>query len=113
MTVEFELDSQPFTALNGGPQFHFNEAISLQISCRDQREVDHYWEALTAGGDDRAQACGWLKDRFGVSWQVVPTALVPLISDPSSEKSQRAMAALLRMKKNDIAQIERAYARPG
>jgi predicted 3-demethylubiquinone-9 3-methyltransferase (glyoxalase superfamily)/nicotinamidase-related amidase len=110
MTVEFELEGQPFTALNGGPTFKFTEAISLQIYCRDQAEVDYYWDRLTPGGDDRAQACGWLKDRFGVSWQVVPTTLVEMISDPASASSQRAMNALLRMKKIDIAEVERAYA---
>jgi predicted 3-demethylubiquinone-9 3-methyltransferase (glyoxalase superfamily) len=110
MTVEFELDGQPFTALNGGPLFKFNEAISFQIDCRDQKEVDYYWEKLTQGGDPSAQQCGWLKDKYGVSWQVVPAVLVDLVSDPRSEKSQRAMTAMLRMKKLDIGELERAYA---
>ena len=109
MTVEFELDGQPFTALNGGPIFKFNEAISLQIMCQDQKEVDYYWDKLRAGGDPSAQVCGWLKDKFGVSWQVVPTILPELVGDPDSEKSQRAMAAMIEMKKLDIAELERAY----
>ena len=110
MTVSFELDGQPFTALNGGPVFKFNEAISFQVMCETQEEVDDYWEKLSAGGDEKAQQCGWLKDRFGVSWQVVPEVVTQLVSDPDSEKSQRAMQALLQMKKLDIAELERAYA---
>jgi predicted 3-demethylubiquinone-9 3-methyltransferase (glyoxalase superfamily) len=110
MTVAFELDGQAFTALNGGPVFKFNEAISFQVSCQDQKEVDYYWEKLSEGGDEKAQQCGWLKDKYGVSWQVVPTVVMALISDPASEKSQRAMAAMLQMKKIDIARLERAYA---
>jgi predicted 3-demethylubiquinone-9 3-methyltransferase (glyoxalase superfamily) len=110
MTVAFELDGQPFTALNGGPVFKFNEAISFQVMCETQEEVDDYWEKLSAGGDEKAQQCGWLKDRFGVSWQVVPEVVTQLVSDPDSEKSQRAMQALLQMKKLDIAELERAYA---
>ena len=110
MTVEFELDGQPFTALNGGPVFTFNEAISFQVSCANQDEVDHYWDKLSAGGDAGAQQCGWLKDRFGVSWQVVPTALTEMLSDPDPAKAQRAMAAMLKMKKIDIAALRRAYA---
>jgi predicted 3-demethylubiquinone-9 3-methyltransferase (glyoxalase superfamily) len=90
--------------------FKFNEAISFQIDCRDQKEVDYYWEKLTQGGDPSAQQCGWLKDKYGVSWQVVPAVLVDLVSDPRSEKSQRAMTAMLRMKKLDIGELERAYA---
>jgi predicted 3-demethylubiquinone-9 3-methyltransferase (glyoxalase superfamily) len=109
MTVSFELDGQPFTALNGGPVFKFNEAISFQVMCETQEEVDDYWEKLSAGGDEKAQQCGWLKDRFGVSWQVVPEVVTQLVSDPDSEKSQRAMQALLQMKKLDIAELERAY----
>lgn len=110
MTVAFELDGQPFTALNGGPVFKFNEAISFQVICETQEEVDDYWEKLSAGGDEKAQQCGWLKDPFGVSWQVVPEVVTQLVSDPDSEKSQRAMQALLQMKKLDIAELERAYA---
>jgi predicted 3-demethylubiquinone-9 3-methyltransferase (glyoxalase superfamily) len=109
MTVEFELDGQAFTALNGGPVFKFNEAISFQVSCQDQHEVDYYWAKLSEGGDERAQQCGWLKDKFGVSWQIVPAVLIAMVSDPTSEKSQRAMAAMLQMKKIDIARLEQAY----
>jgi predicted 3-demethylubiquinone-9 3-methyltransferase (glyoxalase superfamily) len=109
MTVEFELNGQPFTGLNGGPQFKFNEAISFQIMCRDQEEVDYYWNKLTQGGDPNAQQCGWLKDKYGLSWQVVPTALVELLGDPDREKSGRAMEAMLKMKKLDIAELERAF----
>ena len=109
MTVEFELNGQPFTALNGGPHFKFNEAVSFQIMCRDQEEVDHYWNRLTAGGDPAAQQCGWLKDKFGLSWQVVPTALVDMMGDPDREKSDRAMEAMLKMKKLDIEALERAF----
>jgi predicted 3-demethylubiquinone-9 3-methyltransferase (glyoxalase superfamily) len=109
MTVEFDLNGQPFTALNGGPQFKFNEAISFQIMCRDQEEVDYYWNKLGQGGDPNAQQCGWLKDKYGLSWQVVPTALVELLGDPDREKSGRAMEAMLKMKKLDIAELERAF----
>jgi len=109
MTVSFELDGLPFTALNGGPIYTFTEAISFQVACRDQREVDHYWDKLTAGGDPESQRCGWLKDRFGVSWQVVPVALPSLVGDPAHPGSQRAVAALLKMKKIDIAALQRAH----
>ena len=109
LTVEFELNGKTFTALNGGPIFKFNEAISFQVYCETQKEIDYYWEKLGAGGDPSAQVCGWLKDKFGVSWQVVPTILPELIGDPNSEKSQRAMAAMMEMKKLDIAELERAY----
>jgi len=109
MTIAFELDGQPFTALNGGPVFKFNEAISLQIFCDTQQEIDHYWEKLSAGGDPKAQQCGWLKDKFGVSWQVVPRKLPELVKDPNSPQSQRAMNAMLRMKKLKIDELERAY----
>ena len=109
MTVEFELNGQPFTGLNGGPQFKFNEAISFQIMCRDQEEVDYYWNKLSQGGDPNAQQCGWLKDRYGLSWQVVPEVLLELVSDPDREKSGRAMEAMLKMKKLDIAELERAF----
>ncbi len=108
MTVAFELNGQSFTALNGGPVFKFSEAISLQIDCKDQAEVDYYWEKLSAGGDEAAQQCGWLKDKYGVSWQVTPTVLSELLGDPDYEKSQRVMAAMLKMKKIDIAELERA-----
>ena len=109
MTVAFELEGQAFTALNGGPVFKFNEAISFQVNCETQADVDYYWEKLSEGGDVKAQQCGWLKDRYGVSWQVVPRALVEMITDPDSEKSGRAMEAMLRMKKLDIAELKRAY----
>ena len=110
MTVAFELDGQTFTALNGGPIFKFNEAISLQVNCQTQEEVDYYWEKLSKGGDEKAQQCGWLKDKYGVSWQVVPSVLPEMISDPDPEKSGRVMEAMLRMKKIDIAGLKRAYA---
>jgi len=110
MTVAFELDGQPFTALNGGPVFKFNEAISLEIHCDTQKEVDYYWEKLTEGGDAKAQQCGWLKDKFGVSWQVVPKVLLEMINDPDARKFDRAFEAMLKMKKLDIAELQRAYA---
>ena len=109
MTVEFELNGQPFTGLNGGPHFKFTEAISFQIMCRTQEEVDHYWNKLSEGGDKNAQQCGWLKDKYGLSWQVVPTVLAEMMSDPNKEKSGRAMEALLQMKKLDIAELKRAF----
>jgi len=110
MTVAFELDGQAFTALNGGPLFKFTEAISFQVRCETQEEVDYYWGKLSEGGDARAQQCGWLKDKYGVSWQVVPTALLEMINDPDAEKSRRAMEAMLQMKKIDIETLKRAYA---
>lgn len=110
MTVAFELDGQPFTALNGGPVFTFNEAISFEVVCETQEEVDYYWDRLSAGGDESAQQCGWLKDRFGVSWQVVPDAMYEMMKGPASENSERAMAALLQMKKIDIEALRRAFA---
>ena len=109
MTVAFELDGQAFTALNGGPVFKFNEAISLQVSCRTQEEVDHYWEKLSRGGDERAQQCGWLKDRYGLSWQVIPVALMEMMADPDPVKSGRVMQAMLQMKKIDIKGLRQAY----
>lgn len=109
MTVAFELNGQPFTGLNGGPHFTFNEAVSFQIECGTQEEVDHYWEALSAGGDPAAQQCGWLKDRFGLSWQVVPKILPVLLNDADAVKSQRAMMAMLQMKKLDIAALQQAF----
>ena len=110
MTVVFELEGQSFTALNGGPDFTFNEAVSLQIYCDTQEEVDRYWEKLSKGGDPKAQQCGWLKDKYGVSWQVVPKVLPDLMQDHESGKAQRVMEALLRMKKLNIAELERAAA---
>ena len=109
MTVSFELNGQEFVALNGGPDFKFNEAISFQIMCDDQGEVDRYWEALTADGGEPGP-CGWLKDKFGVAWQVVPKALPRLLEDPDAEKAQRVMAAMLQMKKIEIEELERAAA---
>ncbi|MEK6275681.1 MAG: VOC family protein [Actinomycetota bacterium] len=108
MTVSFELDGQEFVALNGGPDFMFNEAVSFQVSCKDQEEVDAFWSKLSEGGEEGP--CGWLKDRFGLSWQIVPTALPKLLSDPDAEKSQRVMEAMLKMKKIDIDELERAAA---
>jgi predicted 3-demethylubiquinone-9 3-methyltransferase (glyoxalase superfamily) len=110
MVAAFELDGQAFTALNGGPAFKFNEAISLQIMCQTQQEVDYYWEKLSAGGDPKVQQCGWLKDKFGLSWQVVPTALIEMLQDPDPQKSQRTMQAMLQMKKIEIDKLRRAYA---
>ena len=109
MVVAFELDGQTFTALNGGPMFKFNEAISFQVNCKTQEEVDYYWEQLSEGGDKKAQQCGWLKDRYGASWQVVPTILPEMLTDSDYEKSQRVMKAMLQMKKIDIEELERAY----
>jgi predicted 3-demethylubiquinone-9 3-methyltransferase (glyoxalase superfamily) len=110
LTVAFELDGQPLTALNGGPIFKFNEAISLQVHCESQEDVDYYWDKLSAGGDPNAQQCGWLKDKYGLSWQIVPRVLVEMLSDPDQTKSQRAMQAMFKMKKLDIAELRRAYA---
>ena len=106
MVVKFELDGQEFVALNGGPEFTFDEAISFQIDCADQQEVDRYSEALTDGGEQGP--CGWVKDRFGLSWQVVPTRLIELLADPDEARAQRAMAAMLEMRKIDIAAVEAA-----
>jgi predicted 3-demethylubiquinone-9 3-methyltransferase (glyoxalase superfamily) len=108
MTVSFELGGQKFVALNGGPEFTFNEAISFQVSCNNQEEVDTFWSRLSDGGEEGP--CGWLKDKFGVSWQIVPTALPRLLSDPDPEKSQRVMQAMLKMKKIEIDALERAAA---
>ncbi len=107
LTVQFELDGQPFTALNGGPEFTFDEAISFQIDCTSQDDVDYYWERLTAdGGQDGP--CGWVKDKFGVSWQIVPDELEKLLADPDQGRAQRAMAAMLQMRKIDIAAVREA-----
>ena len=106
MTVSFELEGHEFVALNGGPDFTFNEAVSFQVSCESQDEVDRYWTALSEGGEEGP--CGWLKDRFGLSWQIIPTALPRLLGDPDREKAQRVMAAMLEMGKIDIAELERA-----
>jgi predicted 3-demethylubiquinone-9 3-methyltransferase (glyoxalase superfamily) len=109
MTVEFELDGQPYLALNGGPHFKFNEAISFQVHCKTQEEVDYYWQKLAEGGDPKAQQCGWLKDKFGMSWQIVPDALGQFLQDQDREKAGRVMNAMLQMKKFDIAALKRAY----
>ncbi|MDB5798749.1 MAG: 3-demethylubiquinone-9 3-methyltransferase family protein [Paucimonas sp.] len=108
MVVAFELDGQPFTALNGGPLFHFSEAISFQVMCEDQQEVDYYWDKLGAGGDPAARQCGWLKDRFGLSWQIVPRVLPQLMANP--DQASRTMEAMLGMKKLDVAALEKAAA---
>lgn len=110
MTVSFELDGQPFVALNGGPVFRFSEAISLQVACGSQAEVDHYWERLGESGDPSAQQCGWLKDRFGVSWQIIPTVLHELLADPDPERARRTTEAMLAMTKLNIAALRRAHA---
>ena len=109
MTVEFQLEGQDFVALNGGPVFKFNEAISFQVYCKTQEEVDDYWEKLSQGGDKNAQQCGWLKDKYGVSWQIVPTVLPKMLQDKDAKKSQRVMKALLQMKKLDIKRLKQAY----
>lgn len=110
MVVDFELEGHGFTALNGGPQFRFSEAISLQVHCETQEEIDYYWNALSEGGDPEAQQCGWLKDRFGLSWQVIPVRMGELMKDHGSREAQRAMTAMLQMKKIDIAALEREAA---
>jgi predicted 3-demethylubiquinone-9 3-methyltransferase (glyoxalase superfamily) len=109
MTVAFQLDGQEFVALNGGPHFKFTEAISFVVNCKTQEEVDHYWEKLSAGGDEKAQQCGWLKDKYGLSWQIVPTVLVEMLQDKDPKKSERVMQALVQMKKLDIKTLQRAY----
>ena len=106
MTVEFELDGERFVGINGGPEFTFDEAVSFQINCDTQSEVDYFWERLSEGGQEGP--CGWLKDRFGLSWQVVPTGLEDLISDPDTERANRAMQAMLSMGKLDIAALRQA-----
>lgn len=110
MTVTFELDGHKFVALNGGPQFTFNEAISFQVSCETQDEVDYFWSRLSEDGEEGP--CGWLKDRYGLSWQIVPTALIELVSDPDTEKSQAAIKAMLGMRKIDIKALQRAANQP-
>ena len=107
MAVEFELDGRSFSALNGGPQFKFDEAISFQIPCESQADVDHYWSKLTDGGQEGP--CGWLKDRFGLSWQVVPTILLKMLMDPDRAKAERVTKAFMQMRKFDIAALEQAF----
>jgi len=108
MTVAFQIEGQDFVALNGGPQFKLSEAVSFVISCDGQEEVDYYWDKLTVGGDEKSQVCGWLKDKFGVSWQVVPNRLAELLADPDPEKVERVMKVFLEMKKIVIADLEKA-----
>jgi predicted 3-demethylubiquinone-9 3-methyltransferase (glyoxalase superfamily) len=108
MTVEFEIAGQNFLALNGGPQFKFDEAVSFQLACETQKEIDYFWEKLSAGGQEGP--CGWLKDKFGLSWQVAPAALPAMLMDPDTKKSEGAMSALLKMKKFDLAALKQAYA---
>jgi predicted 3-demethylubiquinone-9 3-methyltransferase (glyoxalase superfamily) len=110
LTVAFELDGRPFTALNGGPQFKFNEAVSFQVPCTNQEEIDYYWDKLTAGGDAQAQQCGWLKDRYGLSWQVFPAAVMDMLQDQDRKKADRVMQAIMEMRKMDLVALERAYA---
>lgn len=112
MIVSFELAGQPFTALNGGPHFKFSEAISLQVMCDSAEELDHYWSRLGEGGPVEAQECGWLKDRFGLSWQVIPQRLLEMIADADKAKATRAFGAMLRMKKLDLPALERAFNGP-
>ncbi len=113
MTIAFQLFGQEFVALNGGPIFKFTEAISFVVNCESQDEIDDYWEKLSRGGDPKAQQCGWLKDKYGLSWQIVPTVLVELLNDPDPEKSRRAMKAMLQMKKIDIETLKQAAAGNG
>jgi predicted 3-demethylubiquinone-9 3-methyltransferase (glyoxalase superfamily) len=108
MTMAFQLDGQEFVALNGGPHFKFTEAISFVVNCDSQDEVDCYWEKLSEGGDAKAQQCGWLKDKYGVSWQIVPTVLGGLLNDPDPDKSRRVMKAMLKMKKIDVETLKQA-----
>ena len=108
ITVEFQLEGRDFLALNGGPEFNFTEAVSLVVDCSSQDEVDRYWEALTADGGEESR-CGWLKDKYGLSWQIVPSVLSELLTGPDAEGAQRATEAMLRMRKLDIAELERAY----
>jgi predicted 3-demethylubiquinone-9 3-methyltransferase (glyoxalase superfamily) len=108
MTVAFQLDGQDFVALNGGPHFKFTEAVSFVVNCQTQEEVDHYWEKLSADGDEKAQQCGWLKDRYGLSWQIVPVVLFELLQDKNPKKSESVMRAMLQMKKLDIKTLKQA-----
>lgn len=110
ITISFELDGQPFTALNGGPTFKFNEAISFQVFCDTQEEVDAYWKKLSAGGDETAQQCGWLKDQYGVSWQIIPHILIELLNHPDAATAQKVTTAMLQMKKIEIDELKRVAA---
>ena len=108
MTVQFELDGQEFIAMNGGPQFKFTEAISLAIACKDQKEIDYYWKALLAGGGEESM-CGWLKDKYGLSWQVYPPVLVGMLADKDAKKAKRTMDAMMQMRKLDLKKLKEAY----
>lgn len=109
MTIEFQIEGQDFVALNGSPAFQYTEAVSFIINCESQEEVDYYWDKLTEDGDEKAQVCGWLKDRFGVSWQVVPIELNRMLASTDKGKVERVMSSLLKMKKLDLAELRRAY----
>ena len=109
MTVQFKIEGQDFVALNGGPHFNFNESISLIVNCDSQEEVDYYWEKLSEGGDPNAQQCGWLKDKYGLSWQIVPTALIEMINDSDQDKVERTLTAMYPMKKLNIKTLKQAY----
>lgn len=109
MTIEFELNGQSFVGLNGGPLFKFNEAISFQVLCENHEEVDYYWGKLSEGGDKNAQQCGWLKNKFGLSWQIVPTALIEMLKDKNAKKMQAVMTSMLQMKKIEIGKLKEAY----
>jgi len=111
MTIEFTIEGQEFLALNGGPYFQFNEAVSFIVNCDSQEEIDYYWGKLTPGGDEKSRICGWLKDKFGVSWQVVPSALRDMIRDNDPRKANNVMAAILKMSKLDLKTLEEAYAK--
>jgi predicted 3-demethylubiquinone-9 3-methyltransferase (glyoxalase superfamily) len=109
LTIEFEIEGQKFTALNGGPQFKFNESVSFVVNCKTQEEVDYFWEKLTAGGG-RESECGWLKDKFGLSWQVTPTVLIDMLNDKDPKKAGRVMKAMMQMQKIEINKLKAAYA---
>jgi predicted 3-demethylubiquinone-9 3-methyltransferase (glyoxalase superfamily) len=109
LTIEFEIDGQKFTALNGGPQFKFNESVSFVVDCKTQEEVDYFWEKLTAGGGQESE-CGWLKDKFGLSWQVTPTVLIDMLNDKDPKKAERVMKAMMQMQKIEINKLKAAYA---
>jgi predicted 3-demethylubiquinone-9 3-methyltransferase (glyoxalase superfamily) len=106
MTIDFEIEGQPFTAINGGPQFRFNESVSFVVHCRDQAEIDYYWDKLTPGGDPKAQICGWLKDKYGLSWQVAPDKIMDWLKDPAT--AERVLAAVMRMKKLNYDELQQA-----
>lgn len=110
MTVDFEIEGQPFTAINAGPEFKFTEAVSFVVHCKNQEEIDYFWEKLGAGGDPKAQQCGWLKDRYGLSWQVTPDILLDMINDKDEEARTRGFRAMMTMKKINIAELKRAFA---